>query len=471
MRHRPKVAMFSPMPPVPSGISDYTADLLPYLSQRLDLELWVDQAEIDWPQGQPLPIRRWSASLWKRQQAEYDLVIYQVGNSPSHSYMLDAMAVRPGVVVLHDLVLHHLIFWRAVTTGRAQEYQREMAIRYGERGQCVARQMLLGRLPVEAFECPLYEGVVEAAVALGAHSRYVIEKAGPLMGSRTVHHIPMGVPVPTPADKLLARRALGLPESAVLALALGHINPYKGTELLFRVLARLASRESDLRLVVAGSRSPGFPLERLMEVYGVETCVLYLGRVSADLLPLLFSSVDFSFSLRYPTAGETSASLLRALSYGVPAIVTDVGAFSELPDSCCPKVPVGPHAEEVLEAYVSALVAQPGLLRAAGRQARQFVISGHTLVHSANAYFGLIGQVLGEDIEPLECREATVEVPSALNLVPRAVGVSSNPAAWVLDDLAEVAVELGWGRWPGPAAAVLSEGFSDLLPNTESKHV
>lgn len=471
MNHKPSVALFSPMPPVPSGISDYTADLLPFLSQRLELELWVDQPRIECAEASGIAVQRWSANAWRRRQSEYDLVVYQMGNSPAHSYMLDAMSIRPGLVVLHDLVLHHLMFWRAVMTGRSSAYIRDMTARYGEIGRRVAQEMLLGKSPLEAFKCPLSEDVVKASVGIACHSRYVASKIASIAGPKLVHHVPMGVPIPMPANKSLARRSLGLPDKATLGLSIGHVNPYKGMELVLRVVSRLANRLPDLRLVIAGSVSPQFPLDRLIGAYEAEASVIYLGRVSPDHLPILLSSVDFSFSLRYPTAGETSASLLRALSYGVPGLVTDVGAFSELPDGCCPKVPIGPEAEDVLEAYVCALVENQDLREAASMEARRFIASHHSLTHSANAYFDLIGRLLGSPIEPLEWPE-TAQHPQPAPSTPKAATPNlSGTVAPLLDDLAEVAVGLGWGSWPALPASVLAESFSDLFKHATGPEV
>jgi glycosyltransferase involved in cell wall biosynthesis len=471
MRDKPRIALFSPLPPVASGISDYTADLLPFLSQRLDMELWVDQPYVQCVEAAPFPLRRWSSRAWRLQQENYDLAIYQMGNSPVHRYMLEAMAIRPGLVVLHDFVMHHLMFWKAVVTGTTALYRSEMRARYGELGERVAQEMLLGRSPLEAFECPLSEDIVGGSLAVGAHSRYVIDKIGPMAGTKPARFIPMGVPIARPANKVLARRCLGLPETGILALSLGHLNPYKGIELVLRVTCRLALSRPGLKLVIVGSVSPHFPLARILEAYDADGSVVYLGRVSPDRLPLLLSAADFSFSLRYPTAGETSASLLRSLSYGLPGIVTDAGAFSELPDSCCPKVPVGPEAEDLLEAYVCALIERSDLLAVASLEAQRYVRCYHTLVHSSNAYFQLIGELLGTTIEPLDWqepdREAKLELPLASSVpaeIPAAV-------AEVLDDLSGVTVGLGWGNTPGPAISVLVETLSDFLQAPSGKDV
>ena len=51
------------------------------------------------------------------------------------------------------------------------------------------------------------------------------------------------------------------------------------------------------------------------------------------------NAVDIGVNLRSPTWGESSGTLIRLMSHGVPTLVTDAGAFSELPDEAVVKVP------------------------------------------------------------------------------------------------------------------------------------
>ena len=92
-----KVAYYSPMPPERSGIADYSAHLLPALRERIERR---------GRQARPHPARP-----RHRRRA------YHVGNNPdAHGWIVDALRKRPGVVVLHDFVLHHLI--AGLTIGR-----------------------------------------------------------------------------------------------------------------------------------------------------------------------------------------------------------------------------------------------------------------------------------------------------------------------------------------------------------------
>ena len=63
------------------------------------------------------------------------------------------------------------------------------------------------------------------------------------------------------------------------------------------------------------------------------------------------AACDIVLNLRFPTLGESSGSLLRALGLGRAVMVSDVGSFGEFPEDICLKVPVGSGEEEILYEY------------------------------------------------------------------------------------------------------------------------
>ena len=68
------------------------------------------------------------------------------------------------------------------------------------------------------------------------------------------------------------------------------------------------------------------------------------------------AACDVCVSLRSPTMGETSGSVIRQLSLGKPVIVSDVGWFAELPGEVALKVPVDSDETETLYAALELLV-------------------------------------------------------------------------------------------------------------------
>src|SRR6185503_13789242 len=55
-----------------------------------------------------------------------DLDVYHLGNSPAHAYVYRAALERPGVAVLHEWSLHHLVLHETVERGDVWTYLREM---------------------------------------------------------------------------------------------------------------------------------------------------------------------------------------------------------------------------------------------------------------------------------------------------------------------------------------------------------
>ncbi len=121
-----KVAYYSPLPPSRSGIADYSALLLPALRERVDVVV-VE------PGKNPAA----------------DVALYHVGNDPdAHGWIVDALCERPGVVVLHDYVLHHLIAGMTIGRGDGRAYLAAMERELGVVGRLLGLGVLDNLLPL-----------------------------------------------------------------------------------------------------------------------------------------------------------------------------------------------------------------------------------------------------------------------------------------------------------------------------------
>lgn len=131
-------------------------------------------------------------------------------------------------------------------------------------------------------------------------------------------------------DRTAARRALGVTRRVAIALV-GQLTPLKGQEELLEAAAVVASRRSDVELLVVGEDSePGAPfrtkLERRAAELGVAEFVRFLGY--RDDLPEVFAAVD---AVAIPSWNEAfSLVAVEALAAGRPAIASDVGGLAEI---------------------------------------------------------------------------------------------------------------------------------------------
>ena len=348
-----RVAFFSPMPPSKSGIADYSAALVDRLQHLVDLEVFAERpAQFD--------------------AARYDALLYQIGNNPHHAFAYELALEHPGVAVMHESNLHHLVVELTIRRGDWDGYERECeynggaaALAYAQR----ARTLVVG---------PDYEGVamtrrlLERSRAVIVHSHFMVDRMRAAGFQGPVGRIPHGAWIPQ-ADRMAYRQRLGLDETTPLVGIFGFLKPYKRIAESLRAFRRLVRLEPRVRMILAGELHPDCPVASMLAALGLSEHVRVLGFTPIEDFTGYLAACDVALNLRYPTVGETSGSLLRALGLAKAVLVSDVGAFRELPDDVCLKVPVDATEEEQIFEHLNLLVSRPEVARALGRRAREYV--------------------------------------------------------------------------------------------------
>jgi len=366
-----KVAYYSPLPPSRSGIADYSALLLPALRERVDVVV---------------------AERGKRAPAA-DVALYHVGNDPdAHGWILDALRQRPGVVVLHEYVLHHLIAGTTIGRGNGRGYLDAMERELGVAGRLLGLGVLDNLLPLlwetQPERFPLSGVVLDRASGLIVHSDYVAKRAGAAGYEGPLWRIPH--PVWPPVEAAPATDVVGDP----LIGCFGFLNMNKRIPQLLEAFAAFRRARPGARLLLVGAAGERFDVGRRLERLGLTEGVERLDYVTEDRLWSLMAACDVLVNLRYPTMGETSGSVIRAMAVGKPLLVSDVGWFSELPDDAVLKVPVDEHEVRVIEAALGVAADHGASLGAA---ARAYVEREHALPKVADAYVAALEVAAGGD--------------------------------------------------------------------------
>ena len=370
------LVVFSPLPPARSGIADYTAELLPALGREVPVTAVVASGRDLRPvEGAEVV----SEVEYRRRSALHGLPhLYQLGNSLHGAHVYRAALRRPGVVVLHDPVLHHLVEALTLDRGDWAGYEAVLAENYGPAGRRLARLRRAGVFsPSQRALLPLHRHVLDRSRGVLVHSRFAatrLEAAADVPVRVVPHHLSPAASAHDGLDRAAARARLGLPggEDEPLLLQLGFVTRDKGLDVALGALARLKGGGVPCRLVVAGEPDGSVDLAGLVDGAGVGDRVHVLPWVpEADFFALL-RAADLLLLLRSPPAGESSGVLARALGTGLPALAYDTGPASEYPDRFVEKVPFpGPdRAGRVAEA-AKRLLANRAALRARGEEARR----------------------------------------------------------------------------------------------------
>lgn len=377
-----RLNVWSPLPPAHSGIADYVCEQLPHLLRHAEVTSVVEEPAALYPAPDGARVVR------PGEEPSADLDVYHVGNSPAHAYVYRAALARPGVVVLHDWVLHHLVLRETVGRGDRTAYLREMRRAYGETGTFVGRQVsrALGGEMLPALY-PLNDRVLDGALALVGLTAYVATRAEARLRQRPVlrlpHHLSLPLhPIPSAEE---ARAALGLPEGARIVTAPGLATASKRLEVAIRAVARLRRAHPSLRLVIAGGVEDGLPLESWAREAGLGEGLVVTGRLALHDFVRHLAAADVVLALRFPSHGEMSGALVRALGVGRPALVTaGTPAVDEFPEGIVVPVSPGPTEAAEVEAVLDHLLRTPSLRAAIGRLAREHVLRHHALADTVD---------------------------------------------------------------------------------------
>lgn len=442
-----------------SGISDYSEDLLPYLGQFADIDLFVDGYQPVSPAMAGFAVH----SAWSRAAlARYDAVIYQMGNSPAHAYIYRALLRHPGIVTLHEAVLHHLLSWMSWDRGDARTYINEFRYCYGAEGEALARRIILGQARVDFFDYPLSDRVIRSARGLIVHSKMARRAVLRVRPDAPVRLVPMGIPLPAPQSDTRdeARRRLGLEAGALVIGSFGHINPFKRLDVALRAFRILRQTHPNAIYVLVGSVSPNYDIVQSVRMLGLDDSVRHVGYADAATFQDYVAATDICINLRYPSAGETSASVLRLMGAGLPVLVSRTGAFEELPDGSCVKIDVDECEGDLVLEYLRLLAEDEALRQRVGANARRYVAEEHTMEREAQGYIaGLrewhpdiavvrkptppVVNVLSGKSAPAQTATATGALLGAAEHRQRETPHAESD---MLDMLAQAAAELGLGE-------------------------
>lgn len=449
-----RLAYFSPLPPARSGIADYSAELVPALAEHLELELFVDDGvRVDESLTSRFPVRgdRAFPALWE--SGRYDAVLYHVGNNPDYHARTWAMLQRiPGIVVLHEAMLHHLVRGMTMAKGDLEGYVEEMRYAYGKTGEALARRSVGTGIPLDVWNYPLFERVVDASLGLIVHNDCTGDRVrASRPGTRIVkipHHLSLRE-LEGGASPEEARAALGISAEAFVVASFGFVTPAKRIDVALRSFARLRREVPNAVYLLVGEVSPHYDFAGILTAE-LAPGVTVVGRTELDRFLLYMLAADVAVNLRYPSAGETSGTLIRLLGMGKPVIVSHTGAFSEIPDDCCAKIDLDETEEDLLASVLVRLATDEPLRRRMGENARRHMATHHALEGSARAYADFV-------------RETVAARPQPFRPVPP---LAPSPPEDVFSDLvaavAGEATALGVGEGDAELLGALAEVLVDL---------
>ena len=317
--------------------------------------------------------------------------LYHLGNNRLHTEIYARALAEPGVVVLHDAVLHHFLLGNLPR----EKYVEEFVYCYGEWRRDLAEELWNERgasgVDPRYFELPMLRRAMERARAVIVHNPGAARMAR-AEGACAVHVIPHffeAAAMPDAADVAQFRTRIGVGQGTVLFGVLGYLRETKRVLASIRTFKKLNEARPDTALLLAGeivSRD----LARLLESEGTHPAIRRLPRLSDHDFLIAGASIDCCLNLRYPGAGETSGIAIRMMGMGKPVIVTEGAEYDEIPVTACLRVSSGVAEKAELFDHMVMAVTLPRIAKEIGDRARRHIRGNHSLESVALKYWQVL---------------------------------------------------------------------------------
>ena len=384
-----RIAYVSPLPPRRTGIATYSQHLAAALAAHAELDLFDTQAEdpgvIDYAARPEMLL-----SLHR-----YDAVLYHFGNNPHHHLdMYRAFRLHPGVAVLHDTVLYYLMAGLG-RGGMLEEFLFNYGAHRFDEFFALERDCPNGdRLRYPRPErYPMAKRILTQAKGLIVHSETSAKLVVAQGALCPVHVVPLLAYPPmlepgTVATRAARRAELGIGEDELIIGCFGYNGPTKRLPVLFEAVHRLRAR-LPCRVLLVGEAEA---LDRDIAASQVVDRVIRAGFVDDQRFGSLLRSIDILVNLRFPSMGETSATLIQALACGIPSLVSDHAWFAELPGDVVRKIGIGPNEAEDVATALLELGRDPQRSVALAEAGRAYVVEHCAPDAVARRYAGILAE-------------------------------------------------------------------------------
>ncbi len=376
---RPKINWCSPLPPAKSSIAhDYSATLLPLLREHADVTVWCEQHhEVDAEFADDVEFFTPEKCDWRKLHS--GVPIYQIGNNIEYHAGIWEIARRcPGVIVLHDTRLQHLVagIHREQRNDRAN-YRRINSRFHGALAMHVGDVFWDHGASTEfiAAQFPLTEAALENALGGVVHSRTIFEQLAAKKRWPLLY-----LPLPYRAAPRAQQREKCAPFRIV---TFGYIGPNRQIDVLLRALHAYERREQ-FRLDIYGEFWRGNRIPELIAELGLDSIVKLHGFVSTETLNDALDNASLGVNLRWPSMGEASATLLHMWSRALPALVTRTGWYAEQSDDAVCFIEPRNEIRDI-HRNLDALLANPLAFAVIGENGRRILECDHDPANYARA--------------------------------------------------------------------------------------
>ncbi len=291
-----KINWISSLPPAVSGIAIYSFELLRILKDNFNMDINAIIPDM----------------IYKTEK-ENSLNIYSLGNHPTHEKTYNMLIKKQGIVFIHDLNIHDLMYFLTMSKGKKTKY--------------ISYLLMENNITDEDIETLLYSDF-ENRKALFYKYNMITEVA--LMNNHFIVHTERAskiIKAINPKANILRinhfsiwqdYKALDLQRGRIIISVFGYMSKNKKVEEIIEVFSKFIKKAKNNYLLRFVGKDADINTNKLIKLYSVESYTEIISNATDDEYLQLMKDSDFAINLRIPDNGEVSGNMIKFMGFGIP---------------------------------------------------------------------------------------------------------------------------------------------------------
>jgi glycosyltransferase involved in cell wall biosynthesis len=276
----------------------------------------------------------------------YFHVIYNLGNNwENHGNIIELASENPGVIILHDASMHHVIaYYTNEILHDRSAYANLMVANYMTKAkEEILKSDIQAETPIYApwdsnvgpdfgflnFFSSNHYGII-------THSKYTLSKLSNIEQYQSIHltRLPGDEKGSWNENEISTWAAKFKVKKEILFCIMGYLNLAKNIEIAIETLALLNKDNFPCKLLILGADKNGYSedLLKLAKSFSIEKKIEFQLNLSREEFNIQKTRVDIHLSIRYPNYEGCSAAAYEAMLTGRPLVSYTAGAYAEIPN-------------------------------------------------------------------------------------------------------------------------------------------
>ncbi len=384
-RSAERLAIFTPLEPLQSGVATFFTKLLKALAKgRPDLfiDIFVDDGYVPFDFQLPT-VRILNHNFFRMNSMYYNAIFYQMGNNYEfHSYLIPYLIKYGGIVEMHDIRIQGVY-------ARIIDSLKENLLKFNVI-QIIKAMM---RFPELAFFFigKMFSSATRKEKWLDRHlygKSFAVRKSKRIIIRDTSLVTRFGLPekkcsiiihgmdvktLPDKAEQERIRTRLNIKKKQFVIVTAGIIHNSKRIDKVLEALGRIKKEVPDFLYVLAGeSIWEGNTIEELILSNGLEDRVRVTGWIPNEDWFDYITIADIGINLRGNSSGEQSGPLSNFIERGKVILISDYDQYKIYPDEFAIKIKLDAAEVDSIASMIKQLHRDRAYLVRAGLLARAY---------------------------------------------------------------------------------------------------